>query len=174
MVQYNLFYNIMKKHINKPTICKDMNISECELQIVRLSVDKAEKRLGAKVAQSSEIKEIIHILEDFLQKKKLICYGGTAINNILPKNEQFYDDSIEVPDYDFFSYTPIEDAKELSNLYYKHNFTEVEAKSGQHHGTYKVFVNFMPIADITFIPKEFLVHLLKTLLNLLLVLPNLY
>jgi hypothetical protein len=31
---------------------------------------------------------------------------------------------------------------------------EVEAKSGQHHGTYKVSVNFIPVADISFIPKE--------------------
>lgn len=51
-------------------------------------------------------------------------------------------------------------------MYYKHNFTEVEAKSGQHHGTYKVFVNFMPIADITFIPKELFVNLKKTAIKI--------
>jgi hypothetical protein len=151
---------------NKPSICKDMNIEDCELQIIRLSVDKAEKLLGAKVAQSSEIKQIIHLLEVFLQKKSLICYGGTAINNILPKTEQFYDQNVEVPDYDFFSYNAIEDAKELSSIYFKNGFTEVEAKSGQHHGTYKVFVNFMPIADITFIPKELFVNLKKTAIKI--------
>lgn len=156
----------MKKYINKPGICKDMNIADCELQIIRLSVDKAEKKLGAKVAQSSEIKQIINLLELFLQKKSLICYGGTAINNILPKTEQFYDQNIEVPDYDFFSYNAIEDAKELSNIYYNNGFTEVEAKSGQHHGTYKVFVNFMPIADITFIPKELFINLKKTAIKI--------
>ena len=152
--------------MKKPRICEDMNIEDCELQIIRLSVDKAEKELGAKVAQSSEIKQIIHLLEDFLQRKSLICYGGTAINNILPKTEQFYDQSIEVPDYDFFSYNAIEDAKELSNIYFKNGFTEVEAKSGQHHGTYKVFVNFMPIADITFIPKELFINLKKTAIRI--------
>ena len=41
------------------------------------------------------------------------------------------------------------DAKELADLYFKAGFPEVEAKSGVHHGTYKVFVNFIPIADIT-------------------------
>jgi len=152
--------------MKKPRICEDMNIEDCELQIIRLSVDKAEKELGAKVAQSSEIKQIIHLLEDFLQRKSLICYGGTAINNILPKTEQFYDQSIEVPDYDFFSYNAIEDAKELSNIYFKNGFTEVEAKSGQHHGTYKVYVNFMPIADITFIPKELFINLKKTAIKI--------
>jgi hypothetical protein len=28
-------------------------------------------------------------------------------------------------------------------------YTDVEAKSGVHHGTYKVYVNFLPVADIT-------------------------
>lgn len=161
-------YTRKNKHTKKtkPNICKDMTIEECELQIVRISADNAEKRMGAKVAQSEEIKKIIHLLEEFLERKNLICYGGTAINNILPKNEQFYDNSVEVPDYDFFSYNPLEDAKELSNIYYKHGFTEVEAKSGQHHGTYKVFVNFMPIADITFIPKELFITLKKTAIRI--------
>ena len=30
---------------------------------------------------------------------------------------------------------------------------DVEAKSGQHHGTYKVFVNYIAVADITYLPK---------------------
>jgi hypothetical protein len=47
----------------------------------------------------------------------------------------------------------LEDAKELANIYYKQGFTDVEAKSGQHHGTYKVFVNYIPVADITLLPK---------------------
>jgi hypothetical protein len=60
---------------------------------------------------------------------------------------------VEIPDYDFFTTNALEDAKELADIYYKQGFTDVEAKSGQHHGTYKVFVNYIPVADITFIPK---------------------
>ena len=51
---------------------------------------------------SPELKTIIDIVESFLKTKKNICYGGTAINNILPKQDQFYDRNIEIPDYDFF------------------------------------------------------------------------
>ena len=43
------------------------------------------------------------------------------------------------------------DAKELADVYYKAGFQEVEAKAGVHHGTYKVFVNFIPVADITYL-----------------------
>ena len=30
---------------------------------------------------------IIRIVEDFISSNSLICYGGIAINNILPKNK---------------------------------------------------------------------------------------
>jgi len=141
----------------KKTIVKcDKNISfvDCEMSILRLAVDKAEENIGKRIVSSPEIKSTIDIVENFIKKKNLICYGGTAINNILPKQDQFYNKEVEIPDYDFFSSNALEDAKELADLYYKNGFTDVEAKSGQHHGTYKVFVNFIPIADITYLPKE--------------------
>jgi hypothetical protein len=136
-------------------ICdKKMTFNDCELAILRAAVDKAEERQGRKTANSAEIKRIIGIVENFLRKKQLICYGGTAINNILPKQDQFYNKDVEIPDYDFYSSNALNDAKELVDLYVANGFQEVEGKSGQHHGTYKVFVNFIPVADITFIPKE--------------------
>jgi hypothetical protein len=136
-------------------ICdKNMNFQECELAILRQAVDKAEERQGRKTANSPEIKRIINIVENFLRKKKLVCYGGTAINNILPKQDQFYNKDIEIPDYDFYSSDALNDAKELVDIYLENGFQEVEAKSGQHHGTYKVYVNFIPVADISYIPKE--------------------
>jgi len=136
-------------------ICdKSMNFQECELAILRSAVDKAEERSGRAVANSGEVKKIINIVENFIRRKKVICYGGTAINNILPKADQFYNTEIEIPDYDFFSPNALNDSKELTDDYVKAGFLEVEAKSGQHKGTYKVFVNFIPVADITFLHKE--------------------
>jgi hypothetical protein len=136
-------------------ICdKSMNFQECELAILRASVDKAEERSGRSVANSGEVKKIINIVENFIRRKKVICYGGTAINNILPKADQFYNTEVEIPDYDFFSPNALSDSKELTDDYVKAGFLEVEAKSGQHKGTYKVFVNFIPVADITFLHKE--------------------
>jgi hypothetical protein len=96
-----------------------------------------------------EVKKIISIVEKFIADKKLVCYGGTAINNILPEDAQFYNKDIELPDYDFYSDNALDHAKELADIYYKAGYEDVEAKSGVHHGTYKVFVNFTGIADIT-------------------------
>lgn len=140
---------------SKNSLCnKNMNFQECELAILRAAVDKAEERSGRAIANSTEVKKIISIVENFIKRKKLICYGGTAINNILPKQDQFYNTDVEIPDYDFFSPTALRDSKELTDDYVKEGFLEVEAKSGQHHGTYKVFVNFIPVADITFLHKD--------------------
>jgi hypothetical protein len=136
-------------------ICdRSMNFQECELAILRAAVDKAEEKSGRAVANSTEVKKIINIVENFIRRKKVICYGGTAINNILPKQYQFYNTEVEIPDYDFFSPNALKDSKELTDEYVKEGFLEVEAKSGQHKGTYKVFVNFIPVADITFLHNE--------------------
>ena len=139
----------------KKQICdKTMKFEDCELAILRSAVDKADERRGRKEANSPEIKRIIGIVENFIRQKQLICYGGTAINNILPKQDQFYNTDVEIPDYDFYSSNALTNAKELVDTYIKEGFVEVEAKSGQHYGTFKVFVNFIPVADITMMPKE--------------------
>jgi hypothetical protein len=135
-------------------ICKKLSFADCELAILRMAVDQAEEKLGKRVVNSEDVQKIIDIVEEFIKRKKEICYGGTAINNILPEEDRFYNKEVELPDYDFFSQNALEDAKELADIYYKKGFIDVEAKSGQHHGTYKVFVNYMAVADITHIPKE--------------------
>ena len=129
-------------------------LREKELSILREAVDKAEKRVGRKIAQSEQVKNIIIIVENFIREKKLICYGGTAINNILPAEDQFYNRDMEVPDYDFFSNNALEHAKELADRYVAAGYTEVEAKAGVHYGTFKVFVDYIPVADITQLETE--------------------
>jgi len=136
------------------SVCKDLSFADCELAILRMAVDKAEEKMGKRIVNSEDVQKIIDIVEEYIKRKKLICYGGTAINNILPEEDRFYNKEAEVPDYDFFSQNALSDAKELADVYYKKGFLDVEAKSGQHYGTYKVFVNYMPVADITHIPKE--------------------
>lgn len=130
------------------------SFEEKELAILRAAVDNAENKIGRKLIQSEHIQKIISIVEQFIIKKKLVCYGGTAINNILPEEDQFYDKDIEIPDYDFFSSSALSDAKELADIYANNGFSDIESKAGVHHGTYKVFVNFIPIADITSLPNE--------------------
>ena len=130
------------------------SFQELEMDILRNAIDRATERKAKQMVKSPEIKKIIEILEDFLRERKLVCYGGTAINNILPEDDRFYNKNLEIPDYDFFSPDAMKDAKSLADIYFKAGYDEVEAKSGVHAGTFKVFVNFIPIADITVMDKR--------------------
>ena len=143
-------------------ICNDnMTFSDCELSILRNAKEENDKALGAELVNSKEIREMINIVRNFIINKKLLCYGGTAINNILPQTVQFYDYSVEIPDFDFYSKDPMNDAIELADIYYRNGFTNVEAKAGMHKGTFKVFVNFIGIADITHMNKVLFDNLMK-------------
>jgi hypothetical protein len=132
-----------------------------ELELLKNAMDVEAKKRGERIAQNPIMKSIIDVLEKFIHDKKLVCYGGTAINNILPKEDQFYNRNVEMPDYDFFSPNAMNDAKELADIYFKQGFSSVEAKAGVHYGTYKVFVNFFQIADITQIDSKLFSSLKK-------------
>ena len=73
-----------KQRINK--------LNEKELLILRNAVDEAEKK-KSKYVNSPIIRKIINILEKFIKDNGFICYGGTAINNIIPAYDQFYNKS---------------------------------------------------------------------------------
>jgi hypothetical protein len=120
-----------------------------ELELLKNAINIEAKKRGERIAQNPIMKQIISVLEKFIQDKHLVCYGGTAINNILPPVDQFYNRDLEIPDYDFFSPNAMNDAKTLADIYFRLGFSDVEAKAGVHYGTYKVFVNFFQIADIT-------------------------
>jgi len=164
-------YRKKKYHKQKPRSfplpCTDkMTFQECELTILRHAVDEIEDSSKRIVANSDDVKRMIEIVETFLQEEKCICYGGTAINNILPTKAQFYNRDIEIPDYDFYSKTPIDHAKKLADIYYRQGYVDVEAKAGVHYGTYKVFVNFIPMADITFLHPDLFDNLTKESVNI--------
>ena len=91
-------------------------------------------------------------IEEFIKKKGLIGYGGTAINHALPKESKFYQMD-DIPDYDFFSTHPTEDIRELADLLSPH-FPNVEVKPAMFPGTYKLFVNYLPLVDMTHIDEE--------------------
>ena len=140
---------------------KDISFQEKELKILREAVDNANTILGEKMVKSDNIKLLINILENFIRSNKCLCYGGTAINNILPEQDKFYNRNSEIPDYDFFCPDALQCAKKLADTFFKEGYTEIEAKAGIHNGTYKVYVNFIPLADITYLDKSLFNNLLK-------------
>jgi len=101
--------------------------------------------------------ELFVQIEKFIREKKLIGYGGTAINHALPKEFHFYQSS-DIPDYDFFSMDAIRDIRELADKL-SDSFPNIEVKPAIFQGTYKLFVNYVALVDITQIEKELYRHL---------------
>ena len=159
----------MSNKTKKKYTITNNTLLEKEILLLRKAIEEEEQK-KRDIVKNKVIKNIFQILENFLREKKLVCYGGTAINNILPPYDQFYDKNIELPDYDFFTPNALNDAKELADIYYNHGFDEVEAKSGVHIGTYKVYVNFIPIADITQLDED----LFKAIQNNAIIRKNIY
>jgi hypothetical protein len=103
---------------------------------------------------------LFHLIEKFISERKLICYGGMAINAYLPNEKQFYDKT-DIPDYDCFSDNSIRDAVVLANLLSKHHMEKVEVKAAMFPGTMKIYVNFIPIVDITQIHHDIFFNIQK-------------
>jgi hypothetical protein len=150
--------NAKRNYIRAAQCSPGMSFDECQLEVVRAAVTETTENSPG-VVNADTMNHMTEIVEAFIIKKRLVCYGGTAINNILPRAAQFYDRTKDIPDYDFFSSNAIDDAKELADIYHKQGYTNVEAKAGVHHGTFKVFVNFVPMADISFIHAELMLRL---------------
>ena len=89
----------------------------CELAILRNITDKQKLRFSRKKASSPEIKKMLQIVEMFLKKKKLICYGGVSINAILPERKQFYNYDIEIPDYAFLKLRCVDTRKRIGQSF---------------------------------------------------------
>lgn len=100
-------------------------------------------------ASDPNVKKAMRIVETFLKENDVMCYGGTAVNAVLPPEDQFYNPEYDIPDYDFFSQTPQEHAMKLADQLYKAGIVSVEVKPAIHLGTFKVFADYEGVADIT-------------------------
>ena len=122
---------------------------QIQKQVERLKhvVDEAQKRVDFTIANDPDVGKAIQTVERFLRKKRRVCYGGQAINALLPKGRKFYDEKYTIPDYDFFSPEMEADVEELIKSLETEGFTDISKKLSVHDGTIKVYVNYIPVAD---------------------------
>lgn len=121
----------------------------------------AQEQIDKENATNPIVKTALSIVEDFIKSNRVMCYGGTAINNLLPKEDRFYDPEKDIPDYDFFSETPQIHAAKLADDLVAAGFKSVEVKPGVHLGTFKVFSDYIGVADISHLDKPIFEKLWK-------------
>jgi hypothetical protein len=132
----------------------DTNQFKKQIELILNASDSAKEIVDYTTAHDDEVLAAIDVVEDFLKKKHRLCYGGQAINAHLPAKKKFYDPNLSIPDYDFFTPSQKEDILYLSKQLRKRGFREISAREGMHKGTIKIYVNFVPVADITEIDSK--------------------
>jgi len=103
-----------------------------------------------------EYRQAIQISKDFIASKKRIIYGGKAYDELVKRkkeSDKIYKDYCR-SDIEFYTPEPIADLVELCNALYEKKFTIVSGRQAEHEGTYKIYVNFENICDITYMPKN--------------------
>lgn len=113
------------------------------------AINEAEEILDFESAHDPEILQALSIVRNFIIRKKRVCYGGTAMNALLPKSDKFYDPEYNLPDYDFITDDGDNDVRELVNDLKRGGFVDVLHRVGMHEGTKKILVNYVAIADIS-------------------------
>jgi hypothetical protein len=140
-------YEFKSDLLNKASVKK-------QLDLLAKVADEANEIIKYESAHNPEVQYAIDIVASFLRRKNRVCYGGTAINAILPKSLRFYDPQKDLPDYDFFTPDPEQDIHDIVKDLQQAGFPDVIERVGIHEGTHKILVNFVPIADISTLDPE--------------------
>lgn len=117
--------------------------------------------------KEKNLKNILNDIEKFINtwnKKEnynLYMYGGTAVNSLMPNKDKFYNYNTKMKDLDYLFNIP-NTLNEKGNS--KHNFIDelvkylinnsyenFKIKPGFHWGTFKLYVNYIAVADFTYI-----------------------
>lgn len=124
------------------------------LKLIDSSKKKYEDISVKKDPVFNDVVEAIKLVKNFIRKKGLIIYGGTAIDFALRlKGDAIYtNDSLLFPDLDFFSPDNVNDAYELSLILYQAGWKETRAIVATYVRTMRVDIEKNHfIADITFL-----------------------
>jgi len=100
------------------------------------------------------LKTIHELVFKFIRENKRKIYGGFAQNALIKSKDSkdaFYDESA-IADIDFYSPNPIVDIMNLSNIFFENGYKNITGGEAQHPETYSIFVEFVNVCDISYVP----------------------
>ena len=135
---------------------EDINVLQKDLQIKQLdnAISAAQQILDYESAHDLSLISALHIVQDFIKKYKRVCYGGTAMNMLLPDKYKFYNTETDLPDYDFLTPDANSDVDNLVKSLKDAGFKNTVHRVGMHEGTKKILVNYVAVADLTSTTRE--------------------
>jgi len=101
--------------------------------------------------QKDDLIEALELVKKFIMVNKRILTGGMAIDMALRDKGTFLYKSNKIPDYDFYSPNFHQDAYNLGEQLAQ-KFKGVSVIRALHVSTMKVRINFVTVADITYVP----------------------
>lgn len=138
--------------MNRPLFKKIQGNLEKQLQRIENIAEKKGEEIEKK--NYEKYKYLYDICLKFLKKYDVLLYGGSAINELLPKKAKFYKE-YELPDIDIFTYQANTLIKDLLNHFKKeHHIELITAKEALHENTFKVYSQGLQLLDITQISKQ--------------------
>ena len=126
------------------------------------TIDEVEKKINDIVEKKEEELEKIqyndykYVFDEtvkIIKKLKILLYGGTAINELLPKNLKIYGEYV-LPDIDIFTTDALKKANYIVEQLKKRNLKAVSVSEANHKNTYKVFAEGEQVLDITEITEK--------------------
>jgi hypothetical protein len=129
-----------------------------DLDIISKNINDLEDKFQREFQQKhmiptlDEIDKVNEIIKNYIRENGMIVYGGYAQNELIKsknKDDVFYKD-IDLADIEFYSPEPIKSMIELCDILHKMGYEHVVGEEGVHPETYKVFVNFHPYTDISY------------------------
>lgn len=131
------------------TVSVSDTMIESFVKVAAETSDAILKDMTKKNINDPLVIKTLTIVERYIRKRRLVVYGGTAINAILPTDLQFYDPEFDLPDWDFYSDDPVIDGMNIADQVFKETEGAVSLTTAVHEGTYKVYADGLAIADIT-------------------------
>jgi len=102
------------------------------------------------------IVKLLDVVADYIKKKKLIVYGGMAIDFALRLHGDSFYPKETLPDWDVYSPNSANDGYELTEIIYNivkdDDISSVDCISATHITSVRVRVDFESIADICYVP----------------------
>lgn len=99
----------------------------------------------------------IDIIKKFIADRKLIIYGGTAVDYALRlRGDNIYpDEALALPDLDFYSPNSVSDAYDLARILYTAGFTSARAINALYVITMRVDIGDNHfLADVSYVPPS--------------------
>lgn len=89
----------------------------------------------------------------FLLTQRILLYGGLAINELMPKDLRFYEET-ELPDFDMMAVNGKKVAIKAVSYFKKKGYPFTTMSEALHENTYKVMVSGLAVLDITSVSKD--------------------